>query len=219
MNQSKIKIAGVILAAGAGRRMGGGFGGKLLLPYHGEPLVSHVARKALAACDPVVAVTGCNAAEVGCALKTVDSTLRIIQATDWSRGQARSLRAGLAALVDVERKEGGDVFGALVLLGDQPLVGLETLKALTAVFRDHPRDFVAPRHRGKRGNPVCIPRAWFARVMGLVGDVGARSLLDHPDARLCLVDVADPGVLQDVDTQEDYHAILRSRGSVPLHGP
>ena len=213
------KLAGLILAAGAGRRMGGGHGSKLLLPYRGEPLVLHVARKALAVCDPVVAVTGCNAAEVGRALKVVDSTLRIIQATDWNRGQARSLRAGLAALDDVERKEGGDVFGALVLLGDQPLVRLETLEALTAVFRDHPRDFVAPRHRGKRGNPVCIPQACFARVMALEGDVGARSLLDHPEARLRLVDVTDSGVHRDVDTPDDYHALLRSRESVPVHGP
>ncbi|PTN38016.1 NTP transferase domain-containing protein [Desulfonatronum sp. SC1] len=202
------KIAGLILAAGAGRRMGGGLGGKLLLPYRGEPLVVHVLRKALAVCDPVVVVTGCNAAEVGHALKDVDSTLRIIQATDWNRGQARSLRAGLAGLDDVEKKEGGDMLGALVLLGDQPLVRLETLTALAEAFRGDPRSFVAPRYDERRGNPVCIPRAWFPRVMTLDGDVGARALLDHSDACLHLVDVEDSGVLRDVDTVEDYQALL-----------
>jgi molybdenum cofactor cytidylyltransferase len=211
-------LSGLILAAGAGRRMGGGAGGKLLLPYRGEPLVVHVLRKALAVCDPVVVVTGCNSAEVRRALKDVDSTLRIIQATDWNRGQARSLRAGLAGLDDVEMKEGGDMLGALVFLGDQPLVRLETLTALAEAFRGDPRSFVAPRYDGRRGNPVCIPRAWFPRVMTLDGDVGARALLDHPEARLRLVEVTDSGVHRDVDTLEDYHALLRSRESVRVHG-
>ena len=206
MNQTKIKIAGIVLAAGAGRRMGGEPGSKLLLPYLGEPLVVHVARKALAVCDPVVAVTGCNAEAVALALReTASAGLRIAHAPDWREGQACSLRAGLEVLAS-EMAE--DIAGVLVFLGDQPLVCLETPKALTAMFRDHPRDFVAPRHHGRRGNPVCIPRAWFARIMGLEGDVGARVLLDHPNARLRLVDVDDPGVLRDVDTINDYHELI-----------
>ncbi|TVQ98887.1 MAG: nucleotidyltransferase family protein [Desulfovibrionales bacterium] len=216
MDTTRIKMAGIVLAAGAGRRMGGGLGGKLLLPYRSAPLVVHVARKALAVCDLVVAVTGCNAEAVALALRETTSVgLRIAHAPDWREGQARSLRAGLEALA-LEMAE--DIAGALVLLGDQPLVRLETLEALAAVFRDHPRDFVAPRYRGKRGNPVCIPRAWFARVMALEGDAGARPLLDHPDAFLRLVDVMDSGVHRDVDTLEDYHALLRTRKSVPIHG-
>ncbi|WP_052812832.1 nucleotidyltransferase family protein [Desulfonatronum thioautotrophicum] len=215
MDTTRIKIAGIVLAGGAGRRMGGGHGGKLLLPYRSEPLVVHVLRKALAVCDPVVAVTGCNADAVAHALRELTPGLRIVHAPDWQAGQARSLRAGLDALVlDATQ----DIAGALVFLGDQPLVRVETLEALAAVFRDHPRDFVAPRYHGKRGNPVCIPRAWFARVMALEGDVGARPLLDHPDARLRLVDVMDSGVHRDVDTLEDYHALLRTRESVPVHG-
>ncbi len=215
MNQSKINIAGVILAAGAGRRMGGGLGGKLLLPYRGAPLVVHVLRKALAVCDPVVAVTGCNAEAVAQVLREQAPGLRFAHAPDWRAGQARSLRAGLKSL---EGDMAADIAGVLVFLSDQPLVRMETLETLAASFRDHPEDFVAPRYRGKRGNPVCIPRAWFARVMALEGDVGARPLLDHPDARLRLVDVDDSGVLRDVDTVEDYHELINGWKSVSIHG-
>jgi molybdenum cofactor cytidylyltransferase len=210
MNQTKIKIVGIVLAAGAGRRMGGEIGKKLLLPYLGEPLVVHVARKALKVCVSVVAVTGCNAEAVAQTLRESVPGLRITHAPDWLEGQALSLRAGLKVL---EQEMIEDVAGALVFLGDQPLARLETLDTLIATFRYNPEDFVAPRYRGKRGNPVCIPRAWFARVMALDGDVGARPLLDHPDARLRLVDVDDSGVLRDVDTVEDYHALMNCRES------
>lgn len=216
MSQTKIKIAGIVLAAGAGRRMGGEPGSKLLLPYLDEPLVVHVARKAMMVCDPVTVVTGCNAEVVAQVLREQAPGLRIVHASDWRAGQARSLRAGLEALA-LEMAE--DIAGALVFLGDQPLVRLEILEELTAVFRDHPRDFVAPRYRGRRGNPVCIPRAWFARVKALEGDVGARSLLDHPDVRLRLVDVDDPGVLRDVDTVKDYHELMNGWKSISIHGP
>lgn len=200
MKKKPAIIAGIILAAGAGRRMDGGRGAKLLLPYRGAPLVAHVARKALASCDTVLAVVGCNAEQVGPVLQKVGVGLQIIHAATWHEGQAASLRAGLAAL-DAETA------GALVFLGDQPLVRRTTLAAVATAFRADPGAFVAPCHQGQRGNPVCIPRAWFARAMAEQGDKGARLLLGHPEARVRLVEVFDPGVLRDVDTSEDYQAL------------
>ncbi len=201
MEKKIVKIAGIILAAGAGRRMNGDEGSKLLLPYRDEPLIANVARKALVVCDTLLAVVGCNARRVVSTLKSIHPDLRIIHASDWHEGQARSLRAGLAALDDED--------GALVFLGDQPLVRHDTLAALTATFQRHPESFVAPVHQGRRGNPVCIPRAWFARTRALQGDTGARLLLEHPESRLRLVEVDDPGVLQDVDTFADYQILQK----------
>ncbi|SDB56913.1 molybdenum cofactor cytidylyltransferase [Desulfonatronum thiosulfatophilum] len=200
MAEIKIKIAGVILAAGAGRRMGGAEGTKLLLPFRDVPLLSHVVRKALVVCDPVLAVVGCNARQVTSTLNGINARLRIVHAHDWHEGQSRSLRAGLAALEP-------DVAGVLVFLGDQPLIRSNTSAALAAMFRNHPDSFIAPCHEGKRGNPVCIPRTWFSRVMNLQGDTGARCVLNHPDAMLRLVQVDDPGVLRDIDSPEDYNAL------------
>ncbi|GAB6058763.1 nucleotidyltransferase family protein [Desulfonatronum parangueonense] len=202
MWRKNIKIAGIVLAAGAGRRMGGEEGTKLLLPFRGNPLLAHVVRKALAVCDPVLAVVGSNARQITTVLNGIDVRLRIVHAKDWHEGQSRSLRTGLAALES-------DIAGALVFLGDQPLVRHDTLKALTAMFRTHPESFIAPCHNGKRGNPVCIPQLWFSRVMDLQGDTGARLLLEHPEARLRLVEVDDPGVLQDVDTVADYKVLQK----------
>ena len=66
-----------------------------------------------------------------------------------------------------------------------------------------------PTYRGKRGNPVLIGRRFFAEVMELSGDVGARHLItEYPD-RLYEVDIADASVLTDIDTPESLERFSR----------
>jgi molybdenum cofactor cytidylyltransferase len=197
-----VSIAGIVLAAGAGSRMAGRPGAKLLLPHEGEPMAARVAGLALGVCDPVVGVVGCNGAAVAEAMRAAGLEA-IVTNPDWAGGQSTSLRAGLAAVLAMST----ELQGALVLLGDQPLLRPSTLQALIAAARAEPEAFVAPRFGGRRGNPVCIPAGWFDRAMGLHGDVGGRELLADPAARLVLVDVNDPGVLRDVDTRADYDAL------------
>ena len=189
-----MKIAGVVLAGGGSRRMGGQRN-KCLLLHEGEPLVAHVARLSLTACASSVVVTGFDADAVHDALSPFAHNLRLVHNPDWRTGQASSLRVGLAALPST-------VAGAAVFLADQPCVRPETVDRLLHAFHKRPHDFVAPQRKGRRGNPVVIPAGRFPEVMALTGDTGARPLFERYGVHV--VNIDDPGVVMDVDTVEDY---------------
>jgi carbon monoxide dehydrogenase subunit G len=105
------RIGGLVLAAGEGRRFGGP---KQLAPVAGRPLLEHAlaALAAVPALDPLVLVLGARAEEVRAGVDT--APFEVVVAHDWAEGSAASLRAGVAAL--------GDVDAALVALGDQPFL-------------------------------------------------------------------------------------------------
>jgi molybdenum cofactor cytidylyltransferase len=114
-------------------------------------------------------------------------------------GQAASLKSGLAALPD-------GVAGAMILLGDMPLVTPELVRRLAGSFRKG--SFLVPLYQGRRGNPVTIPAEWFPKVMELTGDTGARPLLAMPGAPVDYFETGDPAVLTDLDTPEDYSRLM-----------
>lgn len=178
----------VVLAAGAGTRFGGA---KQVALLRGRPLLEWVLDAALGvpALDPLVVVLGAYAAAVQTAVDLSEVT--VVQAPDWEEGQAASLRAGVAAV--------GDVDAAVVLLGDMPFVTPQVV----AGALDHWSarcDAVRTMYDGRPGHPVVLGRSVLDRVPGLRGDVGARELLPGVRVReweaghLC-----DP---TDVDTRE-----------------
>ena len=174
-------LAAVVLAAGSSRRMGRD---KLALPWREATVLDAVARAARAL--PVAVLVGGGRDFPGIAR---------VESPRSSLGQAHSLRAGLAALP-------GGLAGAMVLLGDMPLVTPELVLELARAFR--PGRFLVPVHAGRRGNPVVIPANWFGKVMELSGDVGARALFTAPGAPVDYREVSDPAVIADLDTPEDY---------------
>lgn len=187
------RIAGLVLAGGFGRRMGGS--NKLLHPWQGKPLVRHVADAALAAqLAGVIVATGHEADGVRAALDGLG--LDFTHAPDHADGLSATLKAGLAALPD-------DVDGVIVLLGDMPRVTPATIDKLVAAFSPADgRSILVPTCGGRRGNPVLWDRAFVAEMMALSGDTGARALLVQHAGAVCEVAVEDRGVLLDVDTPE-----------------
>lgn len=206
-------IAGVILAAGGGTRLGGG---KLLLPWRGKPILAHVAETA-ARCKGLTAlllVLGHGAPDLRNALGAwIDESplpVGVIENPDWEAGQSTSLRCGLEAAVRL--RDNREPSGIMVLLGDQPAILAETLDLLVAAHGealarnpDHPA--TAPLYRGERGNPVILSQRLFPAVRELTGDIGARHILRSLGSDLLLVPVEDSGVLRDVDTQEAYRRL------------
>jgi molybdenum cofactor cytidylyltransferase len=185
--------AGIILAAGLSVRMGKS---KLDLPFRGRPLVEHVIRAAAASIlSPVIAVLGENAETLAAAADF--STALVVINPDSHTGRASSLIRGLAQVPQSHA-------GIMVLLGDQPLVTSGIIDTLAAAFQRYPGHWIAPVYKGRRGNPVIIPRRWFNHLRSLTGDSGPRKLLSCPGLRLHLVAIDDPAVLTDVDTIEDY---------------
>ncbi len=176
-----LRVGGLVLAAGAGTRFGEGT--KQLAPLHGRPLLEH-ALAAVAGLTPRVVVLG-HAAEEILAVADLQGATPVV-AADWAEGQSASLRAGVAAL--------GDVDAAVVVLGDQPRITRAAVDAIAAV---------APPARatygGRPGHPVLLDRALLDRAGELRGDTGFRDLLRDVGG-VEIGGLADP---VDVDTPEE----------------
>jgi molybdenum cofactor cytidylyltransferase len=190
-------VSGLILAAGRSSRLGRP---KQLLPLAGRPLLAHVLENAaVSALAEVVLVLGHEAARIGAAVD--DLGQRVVVNPDFAAGQSTSLRAGLAALDPAAA-------AVVVLLGDQPQVGPEVVDALIGAFRAGAGPIVAPRYGGRRGNPILFARALFPELAGVAGDEGARGIVRARAAEVVEVPVGDGPPPPDVDTEEDYAALL-----------
>jgi molybdenum cofactor cytidylyltransferase len=187
-------VAAVVLAAGRSSRMGPV--NKLLAPIEGKPIVARVIEAALASgAHPVVVVTGFEAERIAETLSGLDVTL--VPNPDFEQGLSTSLRAGLDALPS-------GIEGALILLGDMPLIEVGDLKALIAAFAAKDRHAICiPVRGGKRGNPVLWGASYFAEARGLAGDTGAKRLIEvYPD-QVIEVEACSDGIFTDVDTASD----------------
>jgi CTP:molybdopterin cytidylyltransferase MocA len=186
--------AGLLLAAGAGRRMGGP---KALVELDGQQLVRRALRVlAEGGCAPLVVVLGASAERVA---PLVPDDVRVVVAEDWAEGMGASLRAGLDALASL------DVDSAVVHLVDLPGVTPEAVARLAATATpDAPTADALARaaYAGIPAHPVLLGRSHWAGIREAAsGDAGARGYLrGNPAVRLVECgDVAEP---DDVDTPE-----------------
>lgn len=187
-------VAGLLLAAGGGRRLGGR--PKALLEYRGRPLVENAARVLRdGGCGPVHVVLGAAAGEVRARAEL--SGYAVTENPDWQAGMGTSLRAGLAALA------GSGAGAVLVSLVDQPGIGAAAVARLVAAY-EAGADLAAAAYEGRRGHPVLFGAAhWAGVAAGARGDRGARDYLAaHADA-LTLVECADVAEPYDIDTPAD----------------
>ncbi|MGB0671160.1 MAG: nucleotidyltransferase family protein [Rhodospirillales bacterium] len=189
--------AGLVLAAGLGRRFGGG--DKLLADFRGQPLIRLAARAALdGGLAPVVVVLGPDDEARRKALDGL-SPLTFLVNPSPENGMGSSLALGITALM--EAKVSG---GAAVLLADMPLVTGNHVARLRRHFESGgARNILAPSVQGRRGHPVFWPNDLWPDLAGLAGDRGGRDSLNRNAARLELVELADDGVLVDVDRPSD----------------
>ncbi|MFD7322628.1 NTP transferase domain-containing protein [Streptomyces sp. NPDC059875] len=189
-------IAGLLLAAGGGRRLGGR--PKALLTHRGRPLVEHAVRVLReGGCEVIHVVLGASADLVreraqlpGCVL--VDNP-------EWAEGMGSSLRVGLASLA----ADALPVDAALVSLVDQPGIGADAVARVRSAYRSR-NSLAAASYDGKRGHPVLFGAdRWAEIAAGAVGDQGARDYLKvHRDA-ITLVDCSDVAEPYDIDTEAD----------------
>ena len=185
-----MRIGALVLAAGEGRRFGAT---KQLAEVRGRPLLEH-ALAAVAELEPRVVVLGHEAEAI---LAAVDlQGARPVPCRDWREGQSASLRAGIAAL--------GDVDAVVVVLGDQPGIGAAAVAALVAAAGGE-EDAVRAAYDGTPGHPVLLERALLDRVGELEGDSGFRELLAR--ARVREVDLTGRADPADVDTPAQLRAL------------
>lgn len=187
-------VAGLLLAAGGGRRLGGR--PKALLELRGRPLVEHAAAALRdGGCAPVHIVLGAAADEVRARARTADCLL--VDNPEWETGMGSSLRAGLASL------DRADVAAVLVTLVDQPGIGAAAVARLLAAHREG-AELATASYGDERGHPVLIPaRYWAEAAAGALGDRGARDLLRAHRDEITLVDCSDIASPGDIDTPGD----------------
>lgn len=202
--ESKGEVAGLLLAAGGGRRLGGR--PKALLPFRGRPLVEHAVEMLRAGgCGPVHVVLGAAAAQVrgqadltGCV---------IVENPRWESGMGSSLRAGLASLAGAAPHPSAAVIG----LVDQPGVGARTVaRVLAAAYArgDLVSALVSAMYEGRRGHPVLIGASRWAGVAAGAGeDRGARTYLRAHAEQTVLVECGDVGDPADIDTPGDLRLL------------
>jgi nicotine blue oxidoreductase len=180
------RVAGVLLAAGEGKRLGTP---KALVELGGRRLVDRGADLLRdGGTAPVVVVTGAAAVAV--------PGVVLVPNPDWRTGMGSSLAAGLRALP-------GDCTAAVIALVDQPLIGAGVVHRLVAAHQDGAELVVAAYH-GRGRNPVLLARQHWAGVIAAAdGDTGARPYLRAHPGLVTLVECADIGAPDDVDTPED----------------
>jgi molybdenum cofactor cytidylyltransferase len=198
-------VAAIVLAAGRGTRFGKE--PKLLAPLGGKPLVRHAVEAAVgSSAEPVIVVTGHRANEIEASLEGLP--IQVARNVSFADGLSTTLKAGFAALPPEAK-------AAVILLGDMPLIRPDLIDTLLIRWREmgEPAALI-PAVGGQRGNPVVISRKLEDLIAGLSGDVGAGPILrGRPD--VLVWPVADPAILQDVDTPDEVGKIQSYDGCHP----
>ncbi|HXQ08972.1 MAG TPA: molybdopterin-binding/glycosyltransferase family 2 protein [Bradyrhizobium sp.] len=193
-------VAAIILAAGRSTRMGGP--NKLLAELGGKTLVRIVTEQALASkAKGVIVVTGHQAEQVEKALQGLN--VKFVRNPDFAHGLASSVKAGVAAVP-------GDADGAVICLGDMPLIDARLIDRLIEAFAPDRGNLIAvPVSDGRRGNPVLWSRRFFNELMTLDGDIGARHLIARHSEAVAEVPVEGHGAFLDIDTPQALAAAQR----------
>jgi molybdenum cofactor cytidylyltransferase len=202
--QSRLRVGGVLLAAGESYRMGGR--PKALLQLEGVPLIRrNLNALSGARVEEIVAVLGHRAEEVESALR--DLPVTVVQNPDYARGRMSSLNVGLAALPQ-------DLDAIVVALADQPLIEAQDITVLIAAF-GRCRDTAAavvPYVDGARGNPIILDVAVRTAVLAGNEYAGCREWLDAHPGRVVSMATTNRHYSVDIDTFEDMETFATTYG-------
>ena len=207
----RTRVAGVLLAAGEGSRLGRP---KALVELDGQTLAERgVTMLRTGGADPILVVAG--------AVQVNVEKIHAVYNEQWRTGMGSSLRAALRALTDAEGAQDGlaatlavDVGAVVVALADQPLIGTEAVARLIAAYRGGAGVAVAC-YDGKPRNPVLLAREYWPEVIAAAtGDQGARAFLHARPELVTHVECGDTGSPDDIDTAADLDRVAaRYRGS------
>jgi molybdenum cofactor cytidylyltransferase len=195
-NDSRARIAGVVLAAGDSSRMGRP---KQLLKYD---CVSLLRRTALAAVesglDPLVVALGANSSLLVDDIQ--DLPLQIVVNDRWESGLGSSIRTGVGAIRSVE------LDAVAILLSDQPFVTSALIRRLIEAYLSSDAPIVASRYANTLGVPALFDRMLLPSLAEIPDDGGAKHLIASVGDAVIAVDF--PEGAWDLDTPEDYERLI-----------
>jgi CTP:molybdopterin cytidylyltransferase MocA len=190
----------IVLAAGRSSRFGRP---KALAAIGGTTFITQILRTlAAAGVSEIVVVTRPADAAMEQEVAASGHVARIVVNLEPSRGQLSSLLAGLDA---IDRPENG---GAIVLLVDMPLVSASAIRRVIAAAQSSSAPIVRAVHAGRHGHPVVFKRETFEALRRADPAVGAKAVVHAMQVED--VEIADRGVVEDVDTPEDYRRLFES---------
>lgn len=181
----------VVPAAGASTRFGSM---KLLADIRGEPLLQHTVRSLIDAGITRVVVVVSPDHALGAVQILKDDRIVLVTNPDPGRGMFSSIQTGLVAI--------DPGYDFVVLPADMPFVRTETVAALVADHHGDSTGTVAT-YGGRRGHPVVLPAGVRSALIQQPATTTLKHALVAAGIGLRDVDVADPGVLRDVDWKED----------------
>jgi molybdenum cofactor cytidylyltransferase len=179
----------VVLAAGFSRRFGTVKLGATL--SNGNTVFGQTLHHISQASNNILIVTRTELKDL--LLRNGAPSQSLLICPDAEQGMGHTLACGIRAI------QGWDA--CLVCLGDMPFIEPQTYRQLLTALTPH--NIVVPEYAGQRGNPVGFGAHWFDQLLHPEGDNGGRELLRANPAFVDAVVVADPAVLQDIDTPQD----------------
>jgi molybdenum cofactor cytidylyltransferase len=197
-----VKFSGIILAAGASRRMGTP---KALLQYGGETFLERLVRVFSEHLSPVIVVLGHHADALEPLLRrqVAEGVVRIAYNPHPEQGQLSSLQCGLHALEP-------DTQIVIFTPVDIPAIEGATVAALAAALcADEDLPLAIPTWHGERGHPVGLRRDLIQELLALPSSGDARTVLHRHYDRAAFLPCSDEGILRDIDDRADYEGLAK----------
>jgi len=190
-----VSYAGLILAAGESSRMGSP---KALLEFRGETFLDRLIRCLAPHCSPVIVVLGHQPEVIRAGARLADKAHFVLNA-NYQLGQFSSMQCGLRAVP-------ADAEGVIFTPVDHPNIEPSTIARLIASGAP----IAIPQYIGRHGHPILVSAPLLAELLAEPPDSQARVVLHRHADQIAYIDVADPGILDDIDDPEAYRRLLAS---------
>ncbi len=188
---NNISIKKILLAAGCSKRYGDK--NKLTENFKGKHLIQHIIHTLLKVFDPceLLVILGHDSKVIKDIIDNKD--IRIVKNEKYKNGIGTSISLGIQHLDPT-------VQGVMIIPADMPLISAEDLIKLENEFIAHNcKKVVLPKYKYTIGNPVILPKSYFATLKNLKEDFGAKSQIKESD----IVEVdCDIGTVFDIDTSK-----------------
>ena len=188
---NNISIKKILLAAGCSKRYGEK--NKLTENLKGKHLIEHITHTLLKVFDPceLLVILGHDYNVIRDLIDNKD--IRIVNNKKYKNGIGTSISLSIQHL-DI------NILGVMIIPADMPLISAEDLMRLEKEFIAHNcKKVVLPKYKYTIGNPVILPKSYFATLKNLKEDFGAKSQIKEND----IVEVdCDIGTVFDIDTSK-----------------
>lgn len=197
------KVSAIILAAGLSRRMG--VENKLFLNYNGKTIIEWVIKNALNSEAHELIIVASELSYERLIKITEGSNVTIVNNFEYKRGMTSSIQAGV-------KRVGKDSDGYMICLSDQPTLdsGIynQIIQAFSVAFPKNRKSIVVPFYKEVKGNPVIFSSHYHSSILTHTAPEGCKEIIEENKNQIIKLPVETSAILNDIDTKEDYDALV-----------